>query len=308
MKVSIIIANYNGEELLKKNLPRVIEAADYYQTLKKEKVEIIIVDDASTDKSVEFIKKQKHIALIEIKRNLGFSSAINRGVRAANGELVMLLNTDVYPQREFIAPLVGNFKDESVFAVGCMDKSVEENSIIMRGRGLAQWSRGFLVHKRGDVDRKDTFWVSGGSGMFRKSIWEKLGGFSEVYNPFYWEDIDISYRAVKCGYRLVFEPESIVVHEHETGAIKSSRSSFAINTIAYRNQFIFIWKNITDRSFTAFHISWLPYYVLKAFFCFDLAFIIGFLRALILLPIILKLRYRESRIFVLSDKEAISKI
>lgn len=294
MNISIVIPNYNGEDILKKNLLKVIEAVG--------DAEIIVIDDASEDGSIEILNGFKpKIKLLKNEKNLGFSSTINKGVKEARGEIVVLLNTDVIPEKDFLKPLLKHFEDKNIFAVGCMDKSVENGKIILRGRGLGRWMRGFLIHSRGEVGKTDTLWVNGGSGAFRKNIWEKLGGFNELYNPFYWEDIDLSYRAFKSGYKIIFEPKSIVVHEHEKGAIKNKYSSNQIKTIAYRNQFIFVWKNTTDFELQLLHLFWLPYHIIKAILRKDIEFIKGFFNAFILLPKIIKSSFEEQGLFVKSD-------
>lgn len=298
--ISIVIPNYNGENLLKKNLPKVFQAVLF----SKNHFEIIVVDDGSKDGSVSFLKKQK-VRLIKNSKNLGFSSTVNKGVKEAGGEIIILLNTDVYPEKNFLASLLPYFKDPQVFAVGCLDKSYENGKVVLRGRGLGRWSRGFLVHRRGDVDRDNTLWVSGGSGAFRRNIWNKLGGFNELYNPFYWEDIDISYRALKSGYKVFFEEKSIVNHEHEKGAIMKTYSNFKIKSIAYKNQFIFVWENATDFSLQLVHIVLLPYHFIKALVSMDWAFFIGFAHAFVLLPKIIQSSLRFQKLFIKSDKEII---
>ena len=308
MNISIVIPNYNGENLLKKNLPKVFEAAEHYCKTNDAQIEVIIVDDASTDNSIEEIKNQKskiHIKFFKNNKNLGFSSTVNRGVKEASGEIVVLLNTDVIPQRDFLLPLLQHFEDEKIFAVGCMDKSVEDSKIVLRGRGIGRWERGFLVHKRGSVNKTSTLWVNGGSGAFRKSIWQKLGGFDPLYNPFYWEDIDLSYNALKSGYKILFEPKSIVVHEHEKGAINQKYSKFQIKTIAYKNQFIFVWKNATDLSLQFLHIFWLPYHFIKALGRGDLAFFLGFSLSFIRLSQIIGSSFRAQKHNTKSDHEVL---
>lgn len=311
MKVSIVIPNYNGEELLRKNLPTVITAVFSY---KDSDVEIIIVDDASEDNSISAIESvinsksanlKPKIKILRNSKNLGFSSSINKGVKESNGEIAVLLNTDVIPEINFLKPLVDHFKDDKVFAAGALDKSVENGKIILRGRGVGKWERGFLMHSRGEINKTNTLWVNGGSGAFRKSVWEKLGGFSELYNPFYWEDIDFSYRALKSGYNAIFEPGSVVVHEHEKGAIKGNYSKFEIKTIAYKNQLIFIWENITDFNLQMSHIIWLPYHFLKSLITMDWAFFIGFSKAFILLPKIIKSSFNAQKYFVKTDKKVL---
>ncbi len=314
MKISIVIPNYNGAHLLKKNLPSVFEAAEQCQKNNGSLVEVIIVDDCSTDDSLHEIQNylaepdpasqdNLKLKIIKNEKNMGFSSAVNKGVREAGGEIVVLLNTDVRPEKNFLEPLLKHFSDPDVFSVGCMDKSIENGKTILRGRGVGIWKRGFLVHSRGEVDKTDTLWVSGGSGAFRKKLWEKLSGLNELYNPFYWEDIDLSYRALKSGYKIIFEPKSVIIHEHERGTIKSKYSSFKIKTIAYRNQFIFVWQNVTDLKLRLLHIFWLPYHLLKALLRLDLAFFLGFLEALIKLPKIIQIRFTMGKSFIKKDND-----
>lgn len=312
MDISIIIPNYNGEELLKKNLPSVIDSVSNYHGA----IEIIVVDDCSTDHSIKSIKyyvssskyKDIQFKILQNEKNMGFSSTVDKGVKEATGDLVLLLNTDVIPERNFLNPLIKHFQDEKVFAIGCMDKSVESGKVILRGRGIGRWQRGFFVHSRGEIDKTDTLWVSCGSGIFRKSIWDKLGGLDTLYNPFYWEDIDLSYRAIKSGYKILFEPKSIVVHEHEKGSIKKKYSESEVKTIAYRNQFIFVWKNATDLDLQFLHIFWLPYHFLKAVFRKDIAFFKGLFYAFIRLPEIIAFRLKSKKYYVKTDKKIVNQL
>lgn len=295
-----MIPNYNGEVLLRKNLPKVIDAAKAY----KGAVEIIVVDDASMDNSREALK-DFDVKVIVNEKNLGFSSTVNLGVEKAQGDVIVLLNTDVAPEKDFLEPLLSHFEDPKIFAVGCMDKSVEGEKIVLRGRGIGKWERGFLVHARGEADKTNTLWVSGGSGAFRKSMWEKLGGFNELYNPFYWEDIDLAYRALKSGYKILFESKSIVTHTHSEGSIHKHYSPFQIKTISYRNQFIFVWENATDLDLQFLHVLWLPYHFVKALFRWDIPFFIGFFAAFIRLPRIIQSSFKAQKLFVKSDKEVV---
>jgi len=301
MDISIVIPNYNGAKLLEKNLSKILQAVSFY---KKGKTEIIIVDDASTDNSLDLVK-DKNVIVLKNEKNLGFSSTVNKGVRKATGDIIILLNTDVYPQENFLEPLLKHFDDENVFAVGCLDKSIEGEKIVERGRGLGVWKRGFLIHRRGEVDKTNTLWVSGGSGAFRKSIWDKLGGLNELYNPFYYEDIDLSYRALKSGYKIFFEPKSIVFHEHEKGSIKDKYTPSQIKAIAYRNQFIFVKENATDYNLRLMHLIWLPYHFAKALLAGDKAFFIGYFKALVLLPKVIKSSLIYQKTFIKKDSEII---
>jgi len=311
MNISVVIPNYNGEVILEKNLQKVLEAIRNYSI---GNVEVIIADDCSSDKSInlvnEFIEKNNDnkmiIKLLTSEKNQGFSSNVNKGVKAATGNIIVLLNTDVIPSKNFLTPLLDHFKDRQVFGVGCMDESVENGKIVLRGRGVGRWEKGILVHSAGNLNKNDTLWVAGGSGAFRKEIWDKLGGLDEIYSPFYWEDIDISYRALKSGYKCVFEKNSVVRHEHEKGAIRSKYSQADIRKIAYTNQFIFVWKN-ADVGLLVSHVLWLPYHLSKGLLG-DRLLIIGFLKALLKINKVLDSRMQARKQFKLSDKQVIQAI
>jgi GT2 family glycosyltransferase len=326
MKVSVVIPNYNGEELLAKNLPKVLTCQGIN--------EVIIVDDASTDGSVTEIKNEKlkiknnkvKLKIVANKKNLGFASTVNRGVHETTGELVVLLNTDVYPEKNFLQAAIPHFDNPQVFAVGFLQKCKEAGGIVLRGRGIGRFQRGFLIHARGAVGDKDTsdggklnpsadgesddssevedfkktLWVSGGAGIFRKSIWEGLGGAETLYNPFYWEDIDLSYRALKAGFQLVFEPKSVVYHHQGEGAIKSTYSPFYIKTVAFRNQILFVWLNITDVRYLLAHFIFLPFHFIKSLIRGDWAFISGLFLVLQLIPLVV-LRRQNTRLNKVGD-------
>ena len=215
-----------------------------------------------------------------------------------------ILNTDVAPEENFLAPVIKDFQEnDKLFGVGCLDKSEEKGKIVPRGRGIGFWKRGFVSHKKGETDRKDTFWISGGSCIIRTKLFKDFGGFDEIYDPFYWEDIDLSYRVRKADYDLMFENQSVVVHRHFEGSIKKHYSKFQVKKIAYRNQFIFVWKNITDVRLIFSHLIWLPYYLLRALLRLDLAFFEGLLLALTKTPDIIRKRNRQKDNYLKKDSE-----
>jgi len=294
--VSIVIPNWNGKHLLEKHLRSILSVSD--------RGEVLVVDDGSTDDSVAFLKKNFPEVRVVVKdKHEGFASTVNVGVAMAKADIVVLLNTDIEPEKGFLKSLLSHFTDPLVFAVACMDKSKEGGHVILRGRGFAWWEKGFFVHKRGEVDSSDTAWVSGGSSAFRKSIWEALGGMDPLFNPFYWEDIDLSYRARKAGYKVFFESRSIVWHFHEEGMIYQSFFQKLIKTIAYRNQFIFIWKNISDVRLLLSHIFWTPIRIMQALLHGDIWMIVGYWAALVRLPQIFASRMKSSAHWKKSDRD-----
>lgn len=309
MDISIVIPNYNGASLLTRNVPRLMSVLEKIKKTTKYKIEVIIVDDCSTDTSKNTIEsllqtyKTHAVSLRSFLKsvNQGFSPTVNFGAKEATGEFLVLLNSDAYPEDDFLTPALEHFKNSEVFAVGFMDKSIEDGTTILRGRGVGKWERGFLVHKRGEVDASDTLWVNGGSSVYRKSVWDKLGGLIELYAPYYWEDIDISYRAEKAGYTLVFEKKSIVIHEHEEGAIKKTQPKKRVQIIAFRNQIFFSWINMSDTKLILAHVWWLPYHIVNTLRTGDNAFVLALLKAVFSLPVVLSKRRSVQQMVKRSD-------
>lgn len=306
MTIDIIIPNYKGIDLLRKNIPQLMEI------IKDDRnIFVTIVDDGSGKDETEKLKllvgeiNRKlniEIRLVIREINEGFSSNVNAGVFSSKADLVLLLNSDIVPEKGFLDNVTGKFTDdEKLFGIGLMDKSIENGKTILRGRGVGKWVKGFLVHSKGDINKSGTFWLSGGSSLLRRNIFIKIGGFDTLFNPFYWEDIDLSYRARKMGYRIIFENKNTVIHRHNEGPIRKYFNKFTIKKIAYRNQLIFIWKNITDINLICSHLVYLPYYFVKALLSFDLAFFYGFYLALVRLPAIIIKRQKQKGQFVKSD-------
>lgn len=296
--VSIVIPNWNGETLLSRNLPDVVAAANG--------AEIIVADDASADGSVALLKRKfPEVIIVANGTRQGFAGNVNSGVAKARGDIVVLLNSDVRPKKDFLAALLSDFADPDVAAVGCLEESHDAGGVVLRGRGVARWEKGYFIHEKGKVTRRDTAWVTGGSCAWRRDVWERLGGMDTVYNPFYWEDIDLSYQALKAGYRLVFEPKSVVGHFHEEGKIKTSFSANDVKRIAYRNQFLFLWKNMSDPGLWAEHILWTPVRLLQAVLRGDMPLITGYAAAVLMLPRAWKSRKEASRSWKKSDRDTL---
>lgn len=288
MKVSIIIPNYNGKALLEKNLLSVVKAKGVSGN---QVGEIIVVDDCSTDGSTLYLKERfPEIRLIKHTINRGFSAAVNTGVRSSRGELVCLLNTDVIPNEDFLIATLPHFENPNVFAVSLHEEGY--------GWAKGDFKDGFVIHSPGKELEKThrTFWVSGGSGVFRRSQWIKLGGLDEkLFSPFYWEDIDIGYRAHKRGMSLLWEPKSHVTHEHEATVKKLSKRY--VDRIRERNQLLFIWKNITSVNLTRRHIANLIKRIIT-----HPGYILVFLSALKKIRKVQKARDRESKEAKISDE------
>lgn len=249
MEVSIIITCWNGKKLLSQNLPSVIKAAEN----KENRIsEVIVVDDGSTDDSVEYLKKNfRQVKILENKKNFGYAYTCNRGVREAKSSLVTILNLDVIPANDFLVSSLRHFKDDKVFSV-----SFNEGSF---GPGKLTWKNGFIeiVASKPEANTSLTSWPSGGSSVFRKNYWQEIGGMDELFLPFYFEDIDLGIRACKSGYTCLWEPESRVEHKHESTINKDNFNMDYVSLIKQRNHLLLTWKNLDRFKLLFSHILFL---------------------------------------------------
>jgi len=293
--ISVIIPNYNGEKLLLSNLPFVVKNCHG--------CEIIVVDDGSVDNSITTLRKKfKKIKLVALKKNQGFANAVNAGVNKATKDFVLLLNSDVKPKENFLKPLIkylNTKKYSNLFAVGLCDLSHENGKIVPRGRGGATFKRGFVEHYPLFPEMGETFWASGGSSLINRQMFLELKGLDKLFAPFYWEDIDLCFRAWLHGKICLFEPFSKVDHFHAQGFIKSNRSQIFINTVSYKNQFLFVWKNTSSTYLSVLHILWLPYHFARALITLDIAFFAGFFWAILKIPALIF----NYELFTLSEVE-----
>src|SRR5215471_8030257 len=255
---TVVIPNWNGRDLLEKYLPSVIEAL-----AGNPENEIIVVDNGSTDGSAEFLRERfPQVNLLALPRNLGFGGGSNAGFRAAKNEIVVLLNSDMRVAPDFLAPLLEGFSDPDVFAVSCQiffsapDKLREET-------GLTQgWWQDGSLRVRHRIDPGITglfpcFYGGGGSCAFDRAKFLELGGFDRLLEPFYLEDTDLGYMAWKRGWKVLYQPRSVVYHEHR-GTIGKKFSYEYIQGVLKQNFVLFCWKNIHEwpRLASHFFFAW----------------------------------------------------
>lgn len=295
--ISVVIPSYNGKQLLSKNLPGVLKSVP-------SSAEVIVVDDASTDGTIGWLAENyPKIKVIENKKNLRFGRSCNRGVSLAGGEIVVLLNNDVNPHSDFLLSALPHFKDGKVFAVGFGEINSEGSKIVSGGRGVSKFERGLVVHWRPkDQISRSASWLSGGSMAFRKSIWDRLGGFDELFRPAYEEDRDLSWQALKSGYKIVFEPKAVVEHFHESTNLKLFGKT-KISLYSLKNQILFVWKNISSPEFLLNHLIWLPYHLIFTAMRTRGIFLAAFCWALVQLPETFESRRKASKLWRIKDEE-----
>lgn len=243
--ISIVIPTYKNKKIFLANL---INNLPFFKGN-----EVIVVNDDPTESIAPETRKLKNVNLIENKQNLGFSGAVDTGIRSASNKYVMLLNSDVALfDRSYEKAVKQLEQNDTLFAVSFAQK---ENDDKIVGKNRIYWKSGFFSHeKTKDMNSGITAWAEGGACMLNKQIYVLIGGFDPIYSPYYWEDIDLSYRAWKDGYTVLFNRDILVEHHHESTIGKYFNRN-KIKTIAYRNQFFFIWKNILDKRLINNHIA-----------------------------------------------------
>ncbi len=303
---SIVIPNANGKQLLERFLPAVMQAAAVTSVAS----EVIVVDDASSDGSVDFLlKNYPLIKLVRLISNGGFGAAVNAGVRAATYPIVVLLNNDVKPQPDFLTPLMEHFNDPDLFAVRIksiiMEDSIKDQVESWVG---AEFKYGF-IHGLNEKEclRPDRLSFTAGGGAMaidKEKFWE-LGGFDCLFYPFYWEDMDLCYRAWKRGWKVAYEPQSILYHYHRSTILRLFSSSY-VAFVGERNRYLVIWKNITDPLFLLKHLCWVPARLLVQLFRGKLMLVRSFFAALKKLPQVLERRKQEKKYILRKDQEIFS--
>ncbi len=304
---SVVIPNWNGHDLLQRYLPSVIRACAVHPGN-----EIIVVDNGSADGSAEFVGRNfPGVKLVTLERNLGFGGGSNAGVLAAQNDIVVLLNSDMRVESDFLAPLLAGFTDDRVFAVSCQIRFTDPNKR-REETGLTQgwWEEGGLrVRHRIDDQIRDAypcFYGGGGSCAFDRRKFLELGGFDPLLAPFYLEDTDLGYQAWKRGWKVLYQPRSIVYHEHR-GTIGKRFTEAQIDAVLKKNFLLFTWKNIHEWRRLASHFFFIYAGALVSVVFGDSprrASMAGVWRAFLQLPGSLRSRWRARAFAEVSDTEA----
>jgi len=293
--VSIIIPNFNGEQILPRALASATEAVRAYAGPS----EIIVVDDASQDNSIDLISHNfPDIKLIRHAKNKGFSEAILSGVQAAVHPIVILLNSDVYPDRHFIDPLIRWFDREDTFSVSPLILDLDGNpsrvswNLVKLIRGeirSSSWDLANALELMRKRQSLKSLFAAGGSAAIRKEMFLQLGGFLSIYHPFYYEDRDLGTRAWKLGWKTYFEPESKVVHDHSS-TIKRFFPGKKTKIIRRRNRLFYLWLHLSTPRLFFSHIPWILVRLLTRLLRFDAVYALALFSALRKVGEVFKLR------------------
>ena len=241
-RVSIIIPTFNNLELTGRCLAR-IRANTLPETY-----EIVVVDNASADGTAEFLKAQEDIRLILNEENRNFAGACNQGARASEGEFLVFLNDDTEVHPGWLEPIVADFEaDEGLGAVGV--KLLYPNGRIQHA-GVVFFDSKFPEHlyrlapaAAARVNKRREFQaVTAACIAIRRDVFIEVGGFDEAFRNGY-EDIDLCLKIGAAGYRILYEPDSVVTH-HES--VSTGRHDHGVENL---DLLMSRWRNVRSDAY-----------------------------------------------------------
>ncbi len=251
-KIAIVILNWNGEKLFETFLPSVIEHSSG--------AEIIVADNASTDQSVNLLKEKfPQIKIIQLESNYGFAEGYNRALKQVNADYLILVNSDVKVSEKWIEPCIKIFEaDKTVAAIqpkilsynapGHFEYAGAAGGFIdkfgypfCRGRVLNR-----IEEDHGQYNNAGSiFWASGACMFVRAEAFKNAGGFDGDFWA-HMEEIDLCWRLKSRGYKILYEPKSVVYHLGGGTLSYGSPQKIYLN---FRNNLFMLYKNLPPFQF-----------------------------------------------------------
>jgi GT2 family glycosyltransferase len=254
--VSIVIPSLDDLDLFDLHLPGLLgelrerDAGD----------EVVVVDDTGRDVLAEPLRARwPEVRVVAQPANSGFARALTAGVRAASKELVFALNADVHVRPGFLEPLVACLEAEDVWAavprilLGGREERVESWAFLRLHEGLVELDQPALRDGTQSSAPAPVTFAVGGACLFRRADFLATG-YDPLFEPFYWEDIDWSWRGWRLGKRVVYEPASAVEHQHR-GTIGRRVAPDFVRAIIERNRLLFAWKHLDEPELLRRHLA-----------------------------------------------------
>jgi GT2 family glycosyltransferase len=222
--VSVVIVNYNGRRWIDDCLTAVLSQQDVQP-------EVIFVDNASTDGSVEYVGERfPAVRIVALQENTGFAGGNNAGARAARGRLLAFLNNDTVADGRWLASLrlALDANPDAGLATSRIVYMHDPETVDSAGdaytRAGGAFKRGHGAMASAYLEPCEVFGACGAAFMIRRKLFEELGGFDEDFFLVY-EDVDLSYRAQLRGQRVLYVPGAIVRHAGSASMGTVSRTS-----------------------------------------------------------------------------------
>lgn len=235
----MVLPNFNGRDLLESFLPFTFQALENSGI----PFEFLIVDDCSTDDSKEFVAANyPRIKFLENSSNKGFSYSCNRGILEAKNQLVFFVNSDIKLSPDYFKGQLEYFEDPETF--GVMGKILNgDGSKVEIGakipRRMGKYLKTDLQYlPKSNTEAAPTLFLSGANALIDRQKLLELGGFDELYSPFYSEDLDLGIRAWRMGWKCYFHERSTCFHLG-SATMKSQIQKKWIKTVYFRNRMLF---------------------------------------------------------------------
>lgn len=278
---SIVVLNWNGIGFLRDLLPSLRVAVakcpgDH---------EVIVVDNGSDDGSAEFVAREHAwTRLVRVPENRFFIRGNRAGVEHATRDILVFLNNDMRVEEDFLVELLRPFGKGDLFAVS--------SRIEMQGhRAETGLARCFV--RRGELrllqvpgapgDPRAPMWAGGGSSAFDRRKHDAIGGFEDLYEPCYVEDVSLSWQAWRRGWRCEYAHGSVVHHAHR-GTSSRVFSHARLERLNWRNTELFFVRGVTDPGLVLAHGLWFGWNLRKRARMLGLSLADGVLAALSALP------------------------
>jgi len=246
--VSIVVPALADRDLFERALPPLYAERDRRGL----DDEIVVVDDTGEGTLAAWLAEE-HPACRVVARdaNRGFARALFSGIEAARHELVFSMNPDVVVRPGFVDPLVACMDDDEVFAVAPRvllngeEDAVESVTALAFVDGLASIDQpGLAEGARPWLGRpRPVAFAVGGTCLLRRSELIERGGLDPLYEPFYWEDLDLCWEAWRAGRRVLYQPASVVEHHHRGSIGKLVEPDF-VRAAIEKNRLLFQWKHL----------------------------------------------------------------
>lgn len=245
-KTSIVILSYNTYEYTR----LCIESIRKYT--KKGTYELIVVDNASTDQSIVWLKKQKDIRCVFNKTNEGFPKGCNQGMQIARGSEILLLNSDTVVTTHWLDILLqALYSDQKIGAVGCVTNCCSNRQQVdVSYQSVDEMQEFAKTFNRADPNKWErSLTLVGFCFLFKKDIYQEIGGMDEKFSPGNFEDDDYSLRIWQAGYELLLCRDVFI---HHFGSA-SFRLNVGPEEKAKRN---LAYGKVLNRNFRLFHKKW----------------------------------------------------
>jgi hypothetical protein len=240
-RVSIIIPNLNGQGHIERCLPAIRE-----QDYPRKSLECVVVDNGSVDGSVYFLKRNHpYVNIVSLQKNMGFAAAINAGVQASSGDVVVFLNNDAQLSKSCLTHLLSPILKGQTACTAAKIMSIDGGHVHYAGGGMNFHGIAFQ-YGDGEPDRQEfrtpapSLFACGGAMAIRRDVFLEAGGMDEAFFA-YFEDVDLGWRLWVMGHDVRFVPEAIAFHN------QSATSQFIdvakIRVLHIRNPLMMMYKN-----------------------------------------------------------------